>query len=405
MDWKKGILKISDVEPGSATRITICSDWAPRHHYEQLMINEATNIYGDLLPLIKKSDLSIVNVETVLGDKGEAVPKGGPNLKGSEEAVQSLLDFDIACLANNHTMDFGPEGLEHTINVLREAGLETVGAGPSGEEAALPLIKKVKNIQVGIINCAEGEECRSVNNEPGVYGIDVHRVSDQVKTLKESVDIVLVIFHGGREHIPSPPLYVVNDLRSIADAGADAIIAHHPHVPQGIEQYHGVPIVYSQGNFVFWQNNNKYFNHTGYMVHLDVSNKKLFQVEITPYKIMHQGLQILKGDDREEFMRDIQYVSGVLEDRNKLEGVWNAVVDEVGFDAILESLEHNAIRSKTDTKKGAAWLHNILFTSAHRELYLNALKRTTRGEMGNSPDWAKELVQYWKKSIKKEQSK
>ena len=38
------------------------------------------------------------------------------------------------------------------------------------------------------------------------------------------------------------------------DAGADLVIAHHPHVLQGIEEYHGKKIVYSLGNFVFGGN-------------------------------------------------------------------------------------------------------------------------------------------------------
>ena len=75
---------------------------------------------------------------------------------------------------------------------------------------------------------------------------------------------MLVIFHGGREYAPCPPPYVVNALRRFARAGACAVVAHHPHVPQGIEIVEGVPIAYSQGNFVFrWaetRSDDQYFN-------------------------------------------------------------------------------------------------------------------------------------------------
>ena len=95
--------------------------------------------------------------------------------------------------------------------------------------------------------------------------------------------VILVIFHGGREHTPLPPPYVVHDLRAIAEMGAHAVIAHHPHVPQGIELHHGVPIVYSMGNFVFWQTDPAFYRHAGYLVHLDLRDE--YRVKRGPFCI------------------------------------------------------------------------------------------------------------------------
>ncbi|QHE53034.1 CapA family protein [Pontibacillus sp. HMF3514] len=401
MRWEKGIIKVNNVESQDSTRITICSDWAPRDQYEYIMENDPTRIYGDLLPVIQTSDLSIVNVETTLGNRGEPIHKGGPNLRGSEKTIQALthVPFHIGCLANNHTMDYGREGLSETINLLKNAGIQVTGAGLSGEEAAKPFITNVNDTTVGIINCAEGEECRSVDGGPGVHGLHIQKTTEQIRELKKKTDLVLVIFHGGREHIPSPPLYVTKDLRKLAKAGADAVISHHPHVPQGIEMYHGVPIVYSQGNFVFWQKSEQYFHHAGYMVHLDLSDRKIKQLVVTPYLIKQYGLELMKGEEKSQFLKDLQYLSTILSDDTKVTNVWDAVVDDVGLDAIAEALKENANLLQTKDIKGAAWLHNIFFTPAHRELYLRALKRATTGETGNAPNWAKDLVQYWKKPI------
>jgi len=65
---------------------------------------------------------------------------------------------------------------------------------------------------------------------------------------------VLVSVHQGLEYQPVPRREDVAVLRGLVRAGADAVIGHHPHVPQGIEWVDGKPILYSLGNFVFLQN-------------------------------------------------------------------------------------------------------------------------------------------------------
>jgi poly-gamma-glutamate capsule biosynthesis protein CapA/YwtB (metallophosphatase superfamily) len=42
-------------------------------------------------------------------------------------------------------------------------------------------------------------------------------------------------------------------LYGLVDAGADLVLAHHPHVLQPVVWYQGKPIVQSLGNFVFVQ--------------------------------------------------------------------------------------------------------------------------------------------------------
>lgn len=258
-DWTNGICYVSDAAPEvpamkKSARMTIASDWLPRGPHEQLIEENPLAVYGDLLPLLRSSDLNVVNVEGGIGDSGHPIVKSGPNLRMTERAVRSLVEapFHVGCLANNHILDYGTDNLRNTLNILRKEGLQTVGAGLNGAEAARPLINDLGASKVAIINCAEGEACRSLHNGPGAYGFETTALVRQVRELKQEADIVLVIFHGGREYVPLPPEYVVDGLRAAADAGASAVIAHHPHVPQGIELYGNVPIVYSQGNFVFW---------------------------------------------------------------------------------------------------------------------------------------------------------
>jgi poly-gamma-glutamate synthesis protein (capsule biosynthesis protein) len=77
------------------------------------------------------------------------------------------------------------------------------------------------------------------------------------RAVRDSVgaDLVIAYVHQGVvEYRGTPDAAVVLNFRGLVRAGADAVIGHHPHVPQGVEWVDGKPIVYSLGNFVFRQN-------------------------------------------------------------------------------------------------------------------------------------------------------
>ena len=400
IDWRTGTWRAEGAGEGRALRITVASDWGPRGRgYEPHLLARPEGIYGDLLPLLRESDLNVVNVESVLGEAGAPILKDGPNLRGDEGAARALaaVPFHVACLANNHALDYGAEGLAHTLSVLQRAGLSTVGAGLTGEQAALPLVVMVGETRVGVIDCAEGEAARSREGGPGVYGLEVPRIEEQVAALKREVDIVLVIFHGGREYIPVPPPYVIRDLRRIADAGADAIVAHHAHVPQGIEVHGGVPIAYSLGNFVFWQESDCFYQRAGYLFHLDLAGGRVAGFSLSPYLLQPEGLALMQGEVREAFLQDLARVSELLRDPQDVLAVWDAFIEyNGGAEAYWRSLIPHIEGLAGDPVRHAPWLLNRLVTPAHRELYVRSLRRLLEGAAAPVPEWAQELVTQWR---------
>src|SRR6266480_800880 len=76
-----------------------------------------------------------------------------------------------------------------------------------------------------------------------------------IRALKASgrADLIVVSVHGGREYVDEPPDYHRDLLYGLVDAGADLVLAHHPHVLQPVVWSRGKPIVQSLGNFVFVQ--------------------------------------------------------------------------------------------------------------------------------------------------------
>src|SRR5690606_25202180 len=130
----------------------------------KLAVEQPTAVYGDLLPLLRSSDVNVINVECTLGAAGRPIPKAGPNFQAAAESVRSLVEapFHVGCMANNHIMDYGPDSLESTLRTLRGAGLLTVGAEMSGELAARPALITRNGVRIAIVNCAEGEACCSI---------------------------------------------------------------------------------------------------------------------------------------------------------------------------------------------------------------------------------------------------
>ena len=82
----------------------------------------------------------------------------------------------------------------------------------------------------------------------------MERVEKEIIEAKKQADIVLVSFHGHEtdgEDTTVPSMFLETFSRRCVDAGADAVIGHGPHELRGIEIYHGAPIFYSLGNFLF----------------------------------------------------------------------------------------------------------------------------------------------------------
>ncbi len=394
LNWEEGVWRSAEVGPTDA-RIAVASEWAPIWEYEELALRDPEGVYGDLLPALRRADLRIVNVECALAppDAAPAV-KDGPNLRGEPRAVAGLtaVPFHVACLANNHVFDYGAESLRRTMDLLRDSRLDTVGAGVTEEEATAPLVAAAGDARVGIVNFSEGEDCTAARGGPGVFGWDVGLVVEKVKGLRAEADVVLVIFHGGREHVPVPPPYVVEALRRIARAGADAVVAHHPHVPQGVEIHEGVPIVYGQGNFVFLKQTDLFYRRAGYLAELELADRRLAGLRLVPYVLGERGLQEMQGNLWRWFLDRLRRASEPLAEAAAVCAAREAFIDRVGDEGTIGVMHRNLCE---DPPRRAARLRNLFATPAHQELWIAAMTRVIEGRTGTAPGWAGELVREW----------
>jgi poly-gamma-glutamate synthesis protein (capsule biosynthesis protein) len=355
-----------------------------------ILAGRSREILSAIAPVLSAKDVSVVNLEGPLTGGGRAVKKTGPNLK-MDHACADFLDaaqFDVANLANNHIGDFGPRPVLETMTVLRRRRFMYVGAGADLKRAYQPLFFTRKNIRCGILSFAENEFGMAEKNKAGFAPLNPPLNCAQIREAANRTDILLVLVHGGNEYNPIPSPRMVAAYRSFAEAGAAAVIGNHPHCPQGIEMYHGKPIIYSLGNFLFdWSAGTKlpYFWWRSFLAKITFNRSRAVRVETIPYVCKDKGAYLvpLAGKARQDFLRYLQYISDVIKDERELERYWHGWCAMHGANW-LEYIRHVPHPLRKDTRSLVRLLlaRNAFSCEAHCELLTTFFRMACENRIG-----------------------
>ena len=198
-------------------------------------------------------DVVLANLECTL--PGGAVVSTEPRVIASEELIRAAAaaGVGVVSLAHNHAFDCGVEGFENLRPLLDELGVAHFGAGRDLDEATAPAIVEADGVSLAILGGADastGAYHFAGPGQPGVAPLDVEGLRERIADLHSRVDHVIVAAHWGEERFAVPSPRQIAQARSLVEAGASAVLGHHPHVLQGMETYRGRPIAYSLGNFV-----------------------------------------------------------------------------------------------------------------------------------------------------------
>lgn len=175
----------------------------------------------------------------------------------NDQSVVSLLrkpPLSMCNLANNHMMDYGVSGLSKTLEILKDNGIHSFGAGLNEKKALKESVIECKNVRIACIGLTTNE--KNVNavladsSNPGCSSfLEKDTVVNKISQLKSRCDFVLVSIHWGHEYFRYPSNEQVILGHDLIDAGASVVIGHHPHLIQGFEKYKTGHIFYSLGNF------------------------------------------------------------------------------------------------------------------------------------------------------------
>lgn len=206
---------------------------------------------------IEDADIFMVNQEFPFTERGTPAEDKQFTFRLPESRVHMMneMGIDIVTMANNHILDYGPEGITDSIAALNAAGIRYVGAGENLDEAKKLEIMEVNGRKIGFLGASRvymDPSWAAGAGHPGVFSTyDPTIVLEEIKKAREQADYLVVYVHWGVERESEPKAYQRTMGQQYIDAGADLVIGSHPHVLQPVEYYQGKPIVYSLGNFVF----------------------------------------------------------------------------------------------------------------------------------------------------------
>lgn len=142
--------------------------------------------------------------------------------------------INVVSLANNHSRNYGEQGLTETINLLSSHGIQATGLGKL-------VTKEVRGFKVGFL----GFDFLSRPPKEEDFKL--------ITRSKSQVDLLIISVHWGVEYADQPTDAQRRWALKIIESGADVIAGHHPHWVQEVANINGHPVYYSLGNFVFDQ--------------------------------------------------------------------------------------------------------------------------------------------------------
>lgn len=278
-------------------------------------------------------DINFANLETVVTDRNDIKP----NLKlfafrTHPEGVRHLVATGLNAFstANNHAMDFGPEGARETLKHLGEIGVVHAGLGRNRMEARTPRLIAVQDSTfalgaLGIIGSAytsPGED----EKRPGQLSYTAQRDLDEaVASLAAAqADYRILSVHYGQEFEVKTAAADRRRLTQAVAAGADLIVGHHQHVVAGVEIVDGAPVFYGLGNFLHWgtQDMSRFDMCRDYgliaRVHLTAVEgeaPKLRAIEALPITAMHRVPRRLTGDDARARLQVLNHLAAQFGER------------------------------------------------------------------------------------------
>jgi poly-gamma-glutamate synthesis protein (capsule biosynthesis protein) len=278
-------------------------------HYERAVGDEIDWAFTEF-DLFQMADVAMVNLECPITTRGKKFDKPF-NFRMDPKFVSAIKNagIDIVNIANNHIFDYDNVGVFDTILYLDSLGIHHVGGGRNNDEAHRPVLVHVSGRRIGFLGYYEGGEAPAATaTSPGVARRDIGLITRDVQALRsqDSVDYVVVNLHWGTEKADTPDTWQVEFAHKIIDAGADAVVGHHPHVLQGIERYKSGVIAYSLGNLIFGGNSRSSYD-TGILE--IVLRESRVDYRFIPVRVTDWKAHELKAESADSLRNYVDYLS------------------------------------------------------------------------------------------------
>lgn len=367
-------------------KLIIGGDFVPTKLNEDIMENEnfIQKLDERFREIWLKADFRIFNLECALcKEKKTMIKKNGPHVIGKEETIRGIksLNPSIICLANNHILDGGIEGLKNTMNLLNRYDIQHTGIVQNERDRLRDCVIERNNVKIGVYNVCENEFSTATDIEMGTNGLDEVKNCKEIMELKRKVDYLLVIFHGGKEHYRYVSPNCQRICRNFVDFGADIVITQHTHCIGCKEEYNNATIIYGQGDFLF-NSSNKESRRTGLLIEIDF-NEKSYTINYIP---IERKENLFKISENSKILRDFFLRSEEIKNKEVLLKKYNEFSNDK-INSYLKAISGNKLIYKIIDKlckneyflnyyyneKCLLQLLNYIECEAHRELLKQGL--------------------------------
>ncbi len=281
LDWQTRITELLKEEPGDLV-VTAVGDMIFNEKISHLPEPERAG----LLRIMQEADIAYGNMEFSLNDRPDLL-RPFYNFRAPREFRWELarIGINLVSQANNHALDFGPEGLRECLQALDHANITHAGAGTTLAEARSPGTMEVAGFKtkVALLSYMRYWTAKYRSKDPngpslatidpavilvmkdgkvekaeGPLESDVKAMEDDILLARRRSDLLMVSLHN--HDVTHHRAYGIQDttppneqimFRRAVEAGADLVLGTGPHVLRGIEIYQGRPIFYSLGDFIY----------------------------------------------------------------------------------------------------------------------------------------------------------
>lgn len=217
--------------------------------------------FTDMKKYFDEADLVVGNLETVFAGADVGI-SDYPCFNSPDAFADAIADagFDVLTTANNHSMDKRMDGVLRTLDVLDERGIDHIGTYRSAEERENILIRDVNGIKIAFLSYTYGTNGIPVPESWLVNPLDEELIKSDIARAKAlGPDMIVVLPHMGNEYEEYVRDTFKNWAHMMLEAGADIVVASHPHVLQPMETVELADddggtrtgfIMYSMGNFI-----------------------------------------------------------------------------------------------------------------------------------------------------------
>jgi len=271
------------------------------------LLDEPQTAFGSIARVLRDGDLTVVNLETAVTDRGTPEPKTYHfRTPASAYDALSAAGVDAVSIANNHALDYGRVGLLDTLDSARAARFPVFGAGRDATEAYAPWLTTAAGTRVAVIGLSQvhnlSEQCKATPTRPGIaMAFDRAQVVGAVAAARRQADLVIVFMHWGVEGSPCPSGEMKSLARALAAAGADIVVGTHAHTLLAGGWLGRTYVHYGLGNFLWYST-----SHTtdSGVLRLTVRGRQVVRNEFVPAAVSRNGQPVPVSGAAAETIRD-----------------------------------------------------------------------------------------------------